>query len=369
MKRILSILTIGALLIFLLIPVKAISANLKIINLEVDRSRISENESVMLTYWLNPEGVIHTCFNMGIYVNKENRQELVRSWGLPSNLCDELKQSRTISQTWKVDIPDWGAGIYSIEIYADVDNFLNERNRADNRMGKTVLVEEDLTQLPDLYVSEYTLSPLEPRQGQPVNIQISVYNQGAEQTGPYGVEWWASDDQQKPDCTWAVDNTQANGGSVLTCTYEGYPYWDRGIKTKVVADSRNHVRERNESNNILTKEIQVHRAAPPPPVSVTRTPPPPSPPVSVIRRGTISGVVFGAEIGCYIHLYGPNNLSVQRDFLFIRRPGNYSFTDLPDGRYRINVSIAGDAYVGAYPPSRTVECRGGRISNINFELR
>ncbi len=146
-KKIEIILTliIGAILISFLFAANAISSpntNLKITRLKLDKSSISPNEAVNLTYWLKPEGMIHACFNMGIDVKKGEREKRLESWGLPSKLCDDLRQGLTISQTWQVKIPNWGSGTYVISIYADVDNYLKESNRDDNRMEKTLVVRD-----------------------------------------------------------------------------------------------------------------------------------------------------------------------------------------------------------------------------------
>jgi len=103
-----SILIMGAILIFFLFAANAISSsntNLKITSLKLEKSSISPNEAVYLTYWLKPGGMISQCFNMGIDVKKGERKKRLKSWGLPSKLCDDLRQGRAISQTWQVKIP------------------------------------------------------------------------------------------------------------------------------------------------------------------------------------------------------------------------------------------------------------------------
>lgn len=352
-------LTIGAMLIFFLFAANAISSpntNLKITRLKLDKYSISPKEAVNLTYWLKPEGMISQCFNMGIDLKKGERKKRLKSWGLPSKLCDDLRQGRTISQTWKVDVPDWGAGSYVISIYADVDNYLKESNRDDNRMEKTLVVAEAAGQLPDLYISEFSLSPSTPTQGRPVNVRVGVYNRGSAKAKPFTVEWWAGENFSKPAKVWQVDGSAAKGGRILTYTYDGYRSGYEKLTTKAVADSKGKVKEQNEKDNVKRMEIKVLR----------------SPPATVeTSAGTcsISGEVSGAEVGFRIHLYGPDNFALQRDSKFMRQPGTYSFTSLPDGRYRISISIEGDTWLSSYPPSQIVECRGEMIKHVNFKLR
>ncbi|MBL0701864.1 MAG: hypothetical protein JJV91_00075 [Desulfosarcina sp.] len=263
-KKIEIILTliIGAILISFLFAANAISSpntNLKITRLKLDKYSISPKEAVNLTYWLKPEGMISQCFNMGIDLKKGKRKKRLKSWGLPSKLCDDLRQGRTISQTWKVDVPDWGAGSYVISIYADVDNYLKESNRADNRVGKTLVVAKAASQLPDLYISEFSLSPSTPTQGMPVKVRVGVYNRGSAKAKPFTVEWWAGENFPKPAKVWQLDGSAAKGGRILTYTYDGYRSWYGKLTTKAVADSKGKVNEQNEGNNVKRMEIKVRK--------------------------------------------------------------------------------------------------------------
>jgi len=54
---------------------------------------------------------------------------------------------------------------------------------------------------PDLYISEFSLTPNPPLQGQPVGVRIGVYNQGDSRSGPYAVHWWAGKNFPEPACT------------------------------------------------------------------------------------------------------------------------------------------------------------------------
>ncbi len=78
---------------------------------------------------------------------------------------------------------------------------------------------------PDLYVSEFSLTPETPVQGSPVTVRLGVYNMGTAPSGPFTVQWWPGENYQDMGCSWVVDGLVAHGGRILTCTYPGYPSW------------------------------------------------------------------------------------------------------------------------------------------------
>jgi hypothetical protein len=111
---------------------------------------------------------------------------------------------------------------------------------------------------PDLYVSEFSLDPSTPVQGQPVSVRVGVYNQGtAAASGSFHIEWYPGENYPSPACTWDLDGLVASGGRILTCTYAGYPSPYGSINTKVVVDSYNTIAESNEGNNTYLQPISV----------------------------------------------------------------------------------------------------------------
>ena len=110
---------------------------------------------------------------------------------------------------------------------------------------------------PDLYISEFELTPVVPVKGQPVHVRIGVYNRGNARSGPFTVKWWPGENYPDPACTWHIDKMNARGGRILTCTYAGYPSWYSRINTKVKADTGNSVDEKVENNNVRKKRIRV----------------------------------------------------------------------------------------------------------------
>lgn len=109
----------------------------------------------------------------------------------------------------------------------------------------------------DLFISELSLSPAIPEQGQPVDVRLGVYNRGTVPAGRFKVEWWAGENYPSPACTWAVENLAARGGRILECRYAGYPSWYSKLVTKAVADPFGSVAETEEANNTRTMTIQV----------------------------------------------------------------------------------------------------------------
>jgi len=112
---------------------------------------------------------------------------------------------------------------------------------------------------PDLYISEFTLNPAVPVQGQPVEVRIGVYNRGNAPSGPFTVKWWPGENYRDPACDWSIERLAARGGRILTCRYDGYPSWYGRLNTKVVADTDNIVRESVESNNSRVLPISVNK--------------------------------------------------------------------------------------------------------------
>jgi hypothetical protein len=110
---------------------------------------------------------------------------------------------------------------------------------------------------PDLIVSEFSISPVTPVQGEPVSVRVGVYNQGNQHTGSFTVQWWPGENYREPAKTWHVDGVRARGGRILTFTYGGYPSWYGQIRTKVVADAAGEISESEERNNTGTLTISV----------------------------------------------------------------------------------------------------------------
>ena len=137
---------------------------------------------------------------------------------------------------------------------------LMARNEEGKEVRREVTVKVSrVVALPDLYISEFSLSPPTPTQGKPVKVRIGVYNRGTARAGGFTVEWWAGENFPKPAKVWQVTGSAAKGGKILTYTYDGYRSWYGKLTTKAVADSKGNVKEQKEQNNVKTMEIQVRK--------------------------------------------------------------------------------------------------------------
>lgn len=97
--------------------------------------------------------------------------------------------------------------------------------------------------------------------------------------------------------------------------------------------------------------------------------------IASLETGTcsITGKVYGSGVGSaqvfFVALYGPNDFTLHRETKHFDQTGRYSFIGLPNGRYKLVVDTRADIFIGPHPSSRIVECRGGAITNKDFELR
>lgn len=97
--------------------------------------------------------------------------------------------------------------------------------------------------------------------------------------------------------------------------------------------------------------------------------------ITPLEAGTcsISGKAYGSGANAarvfIVSLYGPNDLNRFRESKPFDGSGNYSFQGLPKGRYKLVVDTKADTYIGPHPSSRIVQCQGGPVQNINFELK
>ena len=154
--------------------------------------------------------------------------------------------------------PSWYARLTS-KVVVDARNEVMEVNEGNNVRRKVIRVRRAHAGRPDLRISELSLSPAQPRQGQPVRVRVGVYNRGNAPSGPFLVEWWPGENYTSPACSWRIESLAARGGRILHCTYSGYPSWYARLTTKAIADPRGEVSEQREGNNARTMVIRVLR--------------------------------------------------------------------------------------------------------------
>lgn len=113
--------------------------------------------------------------------------------------------------------------------------------------------------LADLYISEFSLDPEVPTQGEPVKVRIGVYNKGQKRAGAFDVQWFPGENFVVGIAEWRYEEMAARGGRIINYIYEGYPSWYPKIETKVVVDSEGEVKESDEDNNIFRTTISVKK--------------------------------------------------------------------------------------------------------------
>lgn len=114
-----------------------------------------------------------------------------------------------------------------------------------------------VTGLPDLYVSEFSLSPTTPVADSPVHVRIGIYNKGTAAAGtPFIVQWYGGENFANASCVWTIPSMVKNGGRIIECDFT-FSSWYPSINTKVVVDATNVITESDETNNIFLKAISV----------------------------------------------------------------------------------------------------------------
>lgn len=134
-----------------------------------------------------------------------------------------------------------------------------EQLRRENEAQRIQQEQNQLRVGADLFVSEFTLDPEVPIQGEPVQVRIGVYNRGSKPAGAFTVQWWAGKNFPRPEQEWRIDRMSARGGRILTFTYDGYPSWYGRLITRVVIDSTERTMDADLSNNVFETTIQVRK--------------------------------------------------------------------------------------------------------------
>ena len=105
-------------------------------------------------------------------------------------------------------------------------------------------------QLPDLFVSEFTIFPVTPIQGQPAHVRIGIYNQGNAPASQFTVTWYGLSTFTTPSCSWnIVDKINPNSGRILDCDFIFKNRYPINKTSLVIVDATNQVVESNEYNN------------------------------------------------------------------------------------------------------------------------
>lgn len=67
---------------------------------------------------------------------------------------------------------------------------------------------------PNLVVSEFSMTPATPVQGESVHVRIGVYNTGDTAAGRYHVEWWPGENfADGAACNWTIERSVPGAGA------------------------------------------------------------------------------------------------------------------------------------------------------------
>jgi hypothetical protein len=143
----------------------------------------------------------------------------------------------TYRGSWKIQDPagiTFGAGIGPLEVGIDVER----------------LIPTPMVDLPDLTVTQFTISPNIPIKKQPVHVQVGIYNQGDQPASQFTVFWYGLSSFSQPSCTWDVlEIISPNSEHILECDFVFQSPYPVNKTSLVIVDPSNHVAESNESNN------------------------------------------------------------------------------------------------------------------------
>lgn len=109
----------------------------------------------------------------------------------------------------------------------------------------------------DLVASGMQVRPHPATQGEPMEVQVRVTNQGTISAGTFTVQWWAA--SAALGCTWIVFSLAPGASRDLDCTYT-YPGWSNRYVMKEVVDPDYRVPETREANNVRTMNLRVYPA-------------------------------------------------------------------------------------------------------------
>ncbi|MCB0564814.1 MAG: hypothetical protein KDD01_10605 [Phaeodactylibacter sp.] len=122
--------------------------------------------------------------------------------------------------------------------------------------------------LPDLSITSFILTPATPKVGEKVEIKVTIKNSGGRAPGLFLVSWWADASQSQPTKGRSVSGLDAGATTTISLEYDGYREANNRLRTKVQIDPRNQITESNDRNNEKAIYIQVKSAAPPPPTVI-----------------------------------------------------------------------------------------------------
>jgi len=153
---------------------------------------------------------------------------------------------------WKIREP--GGSVFALNTGAFWVKITTKETNPTLALPKITLVPVTLVplplKLPDLFVSEFTLTPANPVKGQPVHVRIGIYNKGNAAASSFKVVWYGLSTFSDPSCSWDIATTvNVNGGRILECDYVFQSWYPNNKTTVAIVDSDKQIFESDESNN------------------------------------------------------------------------------------------------------------------------
>ncbi|BBB47560.1 NBR1-Ig-like domain-containing protein [Pelolinea submarina] len=103
---------------------------------------------------------------------------------------------------------------------------------------------------PDLTISEFSINPATPTQGENVHVRVRAHNAGTADSGGFKMEWYGLSTFASPSCNWNIVGGLVAGGSVLMeCDYSFASWYPVNKTTIAYIDTDDQVDESSEGNN------------------------------------------------------------------------------------------------------------------------
>ncbi len=152
-------------------------------------------------------------------------------------------------------IPD-REGQMEVKAFIDSGKSVYESNEDNNQFSKIVNVK---TKLPDLIIESVSLTPEAPRIGDSVTFTVSVKNRGLSDSGSSELRYQINGANKTYSSTLSVPPVVT--GETVKSTFSWVPEEDGNLNMELVADSGSAIREDDETNNKLTRNIAVSKQA------------------------------------------------------------------------------------------------------------
>ena len=153
----------------------------------------------------------------------------------------------TYKGTWQVQDDDGQAFVYNI--WVEIEAVEPSEEAAIPQLHLPAIVFSILAK-PDLTITEFSINPPTPVQGENVHVRVRAYNAGTVDSGGFKMEWYGLSTAANPSCSWNINGGLVVDGSVLLeCDYS-FASWYPVNKTSIVyIDTEDAVDEYDESNN------------------------------------------------------------------------------------------------------------------------